>query len=124
MAILHYLKDFEEKKAKKSLDMLLIDRRNEFRELANAMGIPSSSNDWEEIILKFCIDFSDIFKKVLIDTKGPNDHNSDDHTLIHQCVSLMHQIARGKSSMIEITHLQNIAYTLAQEFYTIYKRIE
>jgi hypothetical protein len=124
MDMLKHLKDFEPKRAKVALNMLILDRQNEFRELANAMSIPLSSPEWQETILKYCIDFSDIFKEVLIDKKGPNDQQPDDHNKMHQCLTLMRQITRDKQSMVQITHLQNIAYTLSQEFKTIYKRIE
>ncbi len=124
MNMLKRLKDFEERRARLALNMLILDRQNEFRELANAMSIPLTSPEWQETILKYCIDFSDIFKEVLMDKKGPNDSQPDDHNKMHQCLTLLRQITRDKQSMIEITHLQNIAYTLSQEFRTIYKRIE
>lgn len=122
MGILENLHEFEAKKAKESLDMLLIDRRNEFKELANGMGIPTISQNWEQIILKFCLDFHECFRAITT-PDGPNDMTEDSHNKIHQCMSLIRQIARGKTNMIEITHLQNLAYTLAEEFKTIYKRL-
>lgn len=122
MGILENLHEFEAKKAKESLDMLLIDRRNEFKELANGMGIPTISQNWEQIILKFCLDFHECFRTITT-PDGPNDMTEDSHNKIHQCMSLIRQIARGKTNMIEITHLQNVAYTLAEEFKTIYKRL-
>jgi hypothetical protein len=122
LGILENLHEFEAKKAKESLDMLLIDRSNEFKELAKGMGIPTTSPSWEQIILKFCLDFNECFR-VITTPEGPNDTTEDSHNKIHQCMTLIRQIARGKSSMIEITHLQNLAYTLAEEFKTIYKRL-
>jgi hypothetical protein len=122
MGILENLNGFESKKAKESLDMLLIDRSNEFKELAGGMGIPTSSTSWEQIILKFCLDFNDCFY-VITRPDGPNDMTEDSHNKIHQCLTLMRQIARGKTNMIEFTHLQNLAYTLAEEFKTLYKRL-
>lgn len=122
MGILENLYEFEAKKAKESLDMLLIDRSNEFKELAKGMGIPTTSPSWEQIILKFCLDFNECFHFITTPV-GPNDAVEDGHNKIHQCMTLIRQIARGKTSMIEITHLQNVAYTLAEEFKTIYKRL-
>jgi hypothetical protein len=121
MAILENLNGYEPKKAKESLDMLLIDRSNEFKELAGGMGIPTTSNNWEQIILKYCLDFNDCFY-VITSKEGPDD-GVEGHNKIHQCMTLIRQIARGKTNMIEITHLQNLAYTLAEEFKTIYKRL-
>ena len=54
---------------------------------------------------------------------GPNDSTEDSHNKIHQCMTLLRQIARGKTSMNEITHLQNLAYTITVEFKEIYKRL-
>ncbi len=122
MGILESLHGFEVKKAKESLDMLLIDRSNEFKELAGGMKIPTTSQNWEQIILKFCLDFNECFKFITT-PEGPNDTTDESHNKIHQCMTLIRQIARGKSNMIEITHLQNLAYTLAEEFKTIYKRL-
>ena len=122
MGILENLEGFEPKKTKESLEMLLIDRRNEFKELANSMGIPANATNWEYIILKFCLDFNKSFK-ALTTLEGPNDTTEESHNKIHQCVSLLRQIARGKKSMNEVTHLQNLAYNLAEEFKTVYDRL-
>jgi hypothetical protein len=123
MGIFEGLEGFEPAKAKESLEMLLVDRKNEFRELAKGMNIPTNSTNWEPIILKFCLDFTQCFKEVITGMDGPNDANEDTHNKIHQCVTLFRQIAHGKPSMIEVTHLQNLAYSLAEEFKTIYKRL-
>ncbi len=122
MGILENLDGFEPRKASESLDMLLVDRKNEFRELASSMGIPTNAKNWEQIILQFCLEFNDCFF-MLTKVDGPNDATEDSHNKIHQCMTLLRQIARGKSSMNEVTHLQNLAYTLAEEFKTIYKRL-
>ena len=110
--------DFEIDRSKKALDMLLIDRRNEFRELANVVKISTNTKDWEEFILKLCLDVSDVFKawagkEEIITLQTAN-----------KTLTLLRQLSRDKSSMIEVTHLLNIAYTLAEEFKSIYKRIE
>jgi hypothetical protein len=39
-------------------------------------------------------------------------------------MTLMRQIARGKSNMTEMTHLENTAYLIAEDFKSIYKRME
>jgi hypothetical protein len=122
MTILNDLDGYESKKAKESLNMLLADRRNEFKELADGMGIPTTSKNWEQTILKFCLDFNECFY-VITRQEGPNDQTEDSHNKIHQCMTLIRQIGRGKKSMTELTHLQNAAYTLGEEFKTIYKRL-
>ena len=122
MAILEDLDGYEPKKAKESLTVLLVDRRNEFKELAVGMGIPTTSKNWEQTILKFCLDFNECFY-VITRPEGPNDQTEDSHNKIHRCMTLIRQIGRGKKSMTELTHLQNAAYTLGEEFKTIYKRL-
>ena len=122
MAILEKLEGFEAKKAKESLDLLLETRQNEFKELAKGMGIPITTKNWEHIILQFCLEFNVCFRMLTV-VDGPNDATDDSHNKIHQCMTLLRQIARGKTSMIEITHLQNLAYTIAEEFKTVYKRL-
>lgn len=112
------LDDYDSVVAKKSLKMLFTDRSNEFRELAHGMGYPTDVEDWEVIILNYCLDFNDCFK-VWSNIDEPHDHNQ-----IHKCMTQMRQIAMGKSSMIEVTKLQNIAYTLAEEFKSIYNRLK
>jgi len=122
MGVLENLAGFEPEKAKESLQMLLVDRKNEFKELANGMRIPTTAKNWEEIILQFCLEFNSCFS-MLTQPDGPNDATVDSHNKIHQCMTLLRQIARGKSNMNEITHLQNLAYTIAEEFKTVYKRL-
>ena len=57
---------YSEEKVKQALDMLLIDRRNEFRELA-AVLLPNPNSvtsmpHWEEFVLNFCLDIEESFK--------------------------------------------------------------
>jgi hypothetical protein len=108
---------YDLKKAHQALKMLLIDRSNEFRILANGIGYPTNTKDWELIVLNFCLDFVDCFN-----TWSATD--TPDHFHIHKCMTQMRQIARGKTNMTEITHLQNLAYLIAEDFKSIYKRME
>jgi len=56
---------------KEALEMLLIDRRNEFRELG-ASVFPTGSKpitsikNWEEYLLNFCFDVSEAFFRNLL----------------------------------------------------------
>jgi hypothetical protein len=72
---------FEEQTSIKALELLLIDRKNEFRELATIIGIPINEKCWEKIIL-------------------------------------------NTTTMNELAHLENIAYTLAEEFKAVYTRLK
>lgn len=123
MSTMEKLGGYEPLRAEKALNMLVIDRKNEFRELANTMNIPMTWSGWEQSILKFCLEFDKSFE-VLSSKSGLVDNEKENHTSIHKCMTLMRQLARGKKSVTEFTHLQNIAYTLAQEFKVIYRRIE
>ena len=112
------LDNYDSKKADKALKMLLIDRSNEFRELAHGIGYPTTGKNWELIILNFCLDYSDCFKS------WTDKNTSADHMQVHKCNTMMRQIGLGKPNMTEVTHLQNVAYRIAEDFKSIYKRME
>ena len=112
------LDKYDAKKVGKALKMLLLDRSNEFRELARGVGYPTHGKNWELVILNFCLDFSDCFS-TWSDKETPSDHMQ-----VHKCNTMMRQIALGKTNMTEVSHLQNTAYLIAEDFKSIYKRIE
>lgn len=112
------LDNYDAKKAEKALKMLLIDRSNEFRELAKGIGYPISSTSWELIVLNFCLDFVECFRS------WTDRNTSPDHMMVHKCNTMMRQIALGKVNMTEVTHLQNTAYLISEDFKAIYRRIE
>jgi len=112
--------EFSSEITKKALHMLLTDRRNEFRELSdvilNHLPPEVEIKNWEVFILCFCIDVSKAFK-----TWSGKDEllpNSALHAL-----TILRQLSRSQSSMTQLTHLLNIAYTIGEEFKIIYKRI-
>lgn len=113
--------EFEEGRAKKALEMLILDRKNEFKELAETVmnKDPASSRikDWEFFILNFCLDVSKEFKS----WAGQSGivQNSDIKAL-----TILRQLGRGKTSMNQMTRLLNTAYDLAEEFRVIYRRIQ
>ncbi len=107
---------YDERKARETLNQLLRDRKNEFRELADAIGIPSTTDDWEVIILKFCLDFEECFK-IWTDSEEPDSVKNT------KCMTIMREISRKKKHIHEIIHLQDITYTLYTEFHQTYKRI-
>jgi hypothetical protein len=107
----------DENAMKRSLDLLLVDRNNEFRELADVIGIPRTTPGWEFIILKFCLDFRDCF--VAWSTKD----EELDHNTIHKSMTLIRQLAKGRTNMTELAHWENLAYTLAEEYSAVYKRL-
>jgi hypothetical protein len=111
------LDNYDSKKAEKALKMLLIDRSNEFRDLAKGTGYPTTGKNWELVILNFCLDFVDCFNVMSGD-------DAPDHNQIHKCMTLIRQMSRGKSNMTEVTHMENTAYLIAEDFKAIYKRME
>ena len=114
--------EFALDRATKALDMLLIDRKNEFRILEEAIfwNVPISKRpikNWEEFILNFCLDISQAFttwtgEEVL-------ESNSD-----MKALTFLRQLSHDKKTMTELCHLLNMAYTLAEEFKVVYRRIE
>lgn len=67
MSILQTIKASESGIIKKALDMLMMDRKNEFRELAEVifLRVPVSMGpipNWEEFVLNFCLDVDVAFK--------------------------------------------------------------
>lgn len=113
---------FEKALSKEALDMLLIDRRNEFRELGRVIfsSVPTSTNqiiDWEIFILNFCLDVNTAFK-----TWSGKEQLVSNSSI--QALTIVRQLSKGKSTMNELTHLLNISYTLAEEFKEIYKRLK
>jgi len=116
MSRLGLIVGYDEKIVRETLDLLLRDKSPEFIELADVMNIPRTSEDWEVIILKFCLDFEDCFK-IWTDDGEPNTLKNT------KCMTIMREISRGKKHIHEIIHLQNIAYTIYIEFHQIYKRI-
>lgn len=109
--------DYESARTKRSLVMLLMDRQNEFRELANAIGYSIKYDDWEKFILRFSLEFDDCF------TMWSEEKNPSDHNRIHKCMRLMSQIGHDTSNITQFTKLQNIAYRIAKDFHVIYAKL-
>lgn len=107
---------YDERRVRETLNQLLRDRKNEFRELAKSTGIPLTTDDWEVIILKFCLDFEDCLK-IWTDNEEPNSIKNT------KCMTIMREIAKDKKNISEIFHIQNIVYTVCTEFHQTYKRI-
>jgi len=106
---------YDEKRVRETLNLLLRDRKNEFQELADTIGIPKTSEDWEVIILKFCLDFEECFK-IWTDKTEPDSLKNT------KCMTIMREIAKGKKNISEVFHIENIAYTISTEFHETYKR--
>ena len=110
------IQGYEPNKVKDTLELVLRQRKNEFRELADALKIPTNSEEWEIIILKFCLDFEDCFE-IWTGREKPNQNNT------MKCMTIMREIAQGGKSVTEIAHIQTTANTIYHEFHNIYGRI-
>jgi len=109
------IKGYDEKRVRETLNLLLRDRKNEFQELADTIGIPNTSEDWQVIILKICLDFEECFK-IWTDEVEPDALKNT------KCMTIMREIAKGKKNISSVFHTQNIAYTICTEFHETYKR--
>ena len=111
----------DDEKIKQALEMLLIDRGNEFRELSNVLlRVPKSMtpiSNSEQFILNFCLDVNEAFKTWSGETELLID--SPQRALI-----ILRQLSRDKTKMNELVHLLNLSYTLAEEFKEIYRRLK
>lgn len=114
MSILVF-QNYEPTRARISLQMLVLDKQNEFRELANAIGYSTRFDRWEEFVLRFSMEFYECFKMWSTDEIN--------HDKIHKAMTLMRQMSHGKSNMNEVAKLQNIAYRIASDFKVIYDRL-
>jgi len=123
MAMLKQL-GFEPEKARHALDMLLIDRKNEFRELAEVIcsNLPSSAapltdSESQKFILDFSLDVNEAFK-----VWSGQERLLQNSSL--KALTILRQLSRGQKAMNSLAHLLNISFNLAEEFKVVYNRIE
>ncbi len=123
MAMLKQL-GFEQQKVRRALDMLLIDRKNEFRELAEVIfsNMPSSTtplndSDSQKFILDFSLDVNEAFK-----VWSGQERLLQNSSL--KALTILRQLSRGQKAMNSLAHLLNISFNLAEEFKVVYNRIE
>jgi len=110
---------YTEEKINHALDMLYIDRKNEFRELSlvllNEKAL-QSMNNWKEFVLNFSLDVEDAFDtwsgQISLSVNSPQ-----------KALTILRQLAHNKTSMNQLAHLLNMSYNLSVEFKVIYKRL-
>ena len=108
-----------DEKARQALDMLYIDRRNEFREISGALlseKARAAMPAWKEFVLAFSLDVEDAFG--VWSGKSPVTAISSQKTL-----TLLRQLGHGQTSMNQLVHLLNMSYTLSREFKEIHRRL-
>lgn len=109
------------KRSKAALDILLVNRRSEFRELAESilqyLQEPIALSARDEFILAICLDVKESFDSW--SGRKYSSKNSDLKTLI-----ILQQFGKGKTTMTQLTRLLDLAYAIAEEFRIIYERVD
>jgi len=111
--------EYTEEKVHKALEMLYLDRENEFRELSQMCLGEKNLNEmpnWKEFVLNFCLDVSDSFK-TWAGQKPPSA------TSPQKALTILRQIGNDMTTMNQLAHALNISYNLSMEFKEIYKRL-
>ncbi len=112
--------EYTQEKIGQTLDMLYIDRKNEFRELSEVLlneKALSVMTNWKEFVLNFSLDVEDAFK--IWSGQSPIATNSPQKSL-----TILRQLGHDKTSMNQLIHLLNISYNLSVEFKEIYRRLK
>ena len=112
--------EYTQEKIGQALDMLYIDRKNEFRELSEVLlneKALSVMTNWKEFVLNFSLDVDDAFK--IWSGQSPIATNSPQKSL-----TILRQLGHDKTSMNQLIHLLNISYNLSIEFKEIYRRLK
>jgi hypothetical protein len=111
--------EYTEEKIQQALEILYVDRENEFRELSEVLLTEKAKSmpNWKEFVLNFCLDVGDSFKT----WTGQKPQSA---TSPQKALTLLKQLGKNRTSMNQLTHLQNISYNLSSEFKEIYKRLK
>ncbi len=112
--------EYDSEKIHQSLDMLYMDRKNEFRELSlvllNEKALKAMPN-WKEFVLNFCLDVEEAFMtwsgKLPLSVSSPQ-----------KALTILRQLAHEKTSMNQLAHLLNLSCNLSIEFKEIYRRLK
>ena len=112
--------EYKPEKIQQALDMLYVDRVIEFRELSLVLLTEKalqSMPHWKEFVLNFCMDVEEAFKT----WSGQSDLTVNSP---QKALTLLRQLARGKTSMNQLTHVLNLSCTISIEFQELYKRLK
>ena len=112
--------DYAQEKIHESLDMMFVDRKNQFRELAQVL-LPENASEtmptWKEFILNFSLDVESAFETW--SGKSSLSANSPQKSL-----TILRQLGRDGASLNLLVHRLNMSYNLSTEFKSIYKRLK
>jgi len=111
---------YNQEKIHESLDMMFVDRKNQFRELSHVL-LPENASDtmltWKEFVLNFSLDVESAFETWSGQT--PLTVNSPQKAL-----TILRQLGRDGASLNLLVHRLNMSYNLSTEFKSIYKRLK
>ena len=90
-----------------SLETLLKNRENEFKEIADAINLDMATPNWKEVVLDFSIDFHNCLKS------WKNGISKDNE--IRKCNNIMIKVSRKKgiSQMLQLLYIIN---RIAEDF--------
>lgn len=109
-------------KSARALDVLLVNRHEEFRELAHVIfaRLPPGMgpvSGWEVFVLNFTLDVVDQFR-VWCNEEPVNGQSAI------KALTILRQLGTPRSTMNQVTHMLNLSYTIAEEFKVIYRRTD
>ena len=112
--------EYKEGKIAQALDMLYVDRKNEFRELSQVLLNEKALQvmpHWKEFVLNFSLDVEEAFKawsgQISLSVGAPQ-----------KALTILRQLAHDKTSMNQLAHLLNLSCNLSIEFKEIYRRLK
>ena len=112
--------EYSQEKIHEALDMIFVDRKNQFRELSQVLLPENTSNTmptWKEFILNFSLDVESAFETW--SGESPLSVNSPQKAL-----TILRQLSRDGASLNLLVHRLNMSYNLSTEFKSIYKRLK
>ena len=112
--------EYKEGKIAQALDMLYVDRKNEFRELSQVLLNEKALQvmpHWKEFVLNFSLDVEEAFK-------AWSGQRSLSVGAPQKALTILRQLAHDKTSMNQLAHLLNLSCNLSCEFKEIYRRLK
>ncbi|NOJ29548.1 MAG: hypothetical protein DA328_05195 [Nitrososphaeraceae archaeon] len=106
---------YERDRAEKAFEIILRNRHNELKQIAQDIGYPTSGEHWQEKILLFCLDID----KCFLDLSEIKLEDAD----VHKCITLMQIMSKNKN-LNEVQKTQLLAYNVAEEFKKLYEEQE
>ena len=111
--------EYVQEKIHESLDMMFVDRKNQFRELSQVLlpaNAPNTMPTWKEFILNFSLDVESAF-----DTWSGKSQLSVNSP--QKALTILRQLGRDGASLNLLVHRLNMSYNISTEFKSIYKRL-